>query len=143
MKTHTPNHKPATAPRALKVEPFTVTTEWVSVTTSILARHEERMQSVPNYQANRIRYCGDLVESYLCHNLCNDNRGLESACLMQSCLKNEGRICRITFAIEARTWARILNLCERINTTPTAFIRAAIQHAAKAWAKHDLNIRTA
>lgn len=142
MKTHAPNAKPATAPRALEIQPFTVTTEWVSVTTSILARHAERMQTVPSYQKNRLRYCGELLTNYQNAKLFNDNRGLEMECLTHGHVTGR-RTSRITFAIEAGRWAQIVDLCERINTTPTAFIRAAIAYAAEGWERFDQQQRTA
>ena len=137
MKTTT-KAKPATAPRALKVEPFTVTTEWVSVTTTILAKHAERMQRVPFYQKAPRLFCGQLVKSFHTDNLIHGTRRHEIKFLAYGFLTGR-KTCPVTFNIEAARWAEITRLCSSINTTPTAFIRAAIAHAALGWARFDLN----
>lgn len=137
MKTPTATKaKPATTPRTLKIQPFTVTTQWVSVTTSILARHAERMQSVPYYQTDSLRFGGQLVKSYHTTKTIHDNQGLEHECLIWGNMTGR-RLSPITFAIEAERWAEIETLAKRINSTPAAFVRAAIAKAAKGWARFD------
>lgn len=142
MKTPTATMKPATAPRALETQPFTVTTEWVRITTSILARHAEKMQHIPYYQTNPGRFCAWLVKRYQTTNFINSNRRLELECLAHGILTGR-KTSPFTFAMEASQWAGIVNLCESINTTPTAFIRAAIAHAAQGWARFDEQTRVA
>lgn len=134
MKTQTP-----TTPRTLQVQPFTVTTEWLSVSTNILARHEERMQRIRSYQTDRVRFCSSLVTDYLLDS--SHNRRLEMECMVNDSLQGR-RTSRITFQIEADKWAEIVTLCERIHSTPTAFIRAAIASAAQTWVRFDKEQQT-
>jgi hypothetical protein len=124
---------PAT-PRTLKIQPFTVTTEWVSVTTSILASHGKRMQRIQLYQKNRDYYCTRLVEEVLADP--SFIRRLQMACFASRYYTGKATS-PFTFVIEANRWAEIEAHARRINSTPTAFIRAAIAHTAEKWARFD------
>lgn len=132
--------KPSTAARPLEIQPFTVTTEWVSVTTSILARHDKRMQGISGFQTRPAHFCKKLVRNYL--NASDSNRRLQIECMAHGSVT--GRATRpFTFTIEARRWAELVTLCNRINSTPTAFIRAAVASAAQAWDRFEEQARPA
>lgn len=129
MKTPIP-----TASQTLQVQPFTVTTEWLSVSTSILARNYERMQRIRGYQINSVGFCSTVVKEYRL-----DSMGHRWSAFKCQCLESlQGRrASRITFQIEADEWEEIIALCERNNTTPTGFIRAAFAAAAARWEAFD------
>lgn len=123
----------------LQLQPFNVTTTWLTVTTNILSRHAERMQRIKSYQINSVRFCSGIVRGYLGYS--PFNRRLDFECLVSASLQGK-RTSRITFQITADDWTEIEALCKRINTTPTAFIRAAFANQAQKWAEFDQESKT-